>query len=114
MKILIQSENYFSQSLNRLEVQMSRLINIVKDRYEKTLPSTCSTIPDCPSHIDKNQESWCLGDFDQDSISPQHLKLDQYQSFDKLASYSFYEIELDYECEPILNIVIQFPLSNLC
>ena len=30
MKNMIQSENYFSQSLNRLEAQMSRLINIVK------------------------------------------------------------------------------------
>jgi len=61
MKNLVQSENYFSQSLNRLEVQMSRLINIVKDR--NALPNTCSTIPDCPSYIDKNEESWCFGDF---------------------------------------------------
>ena len=74
---------------------MSRLINIVKDKNEKTLPNTCSTIPDYPSHIDRNEESWCLGDFDQDSISPQHLELDQYQSFDKLASFSFNETELE-------------------
>jgi len=43
---------------------MSRLINRVNDKNEETLPITFSTIPDCPSHIDKNQESWCLGDFD--------------------------------------------------
>ena len=35
MKNLIQSENNFFQSINRLEVQMSRYINIVKDRNEK-------------------------------------------------------------------------------
>ena len=92
MKNLIQSENYFSQSLNRLKALMSRLINIVKNRNKKTLPNTSSTIPDCPKHIHKNQESWCLGDFDQDLISPQYLELDQSRSFDKLAYFSFNEI----------------------
>ena len=57
MKNLIKSENNFFQSIDRLEVQMSRYINIVKDRNEETLPNTCSTIPDCPIHIDKNEES---------------------------------------------------------
>ena len=78
MKNLIQSKNNFLQSINRLEAQMRRLINIVKDRNEKTLPNTFLTIPNCPSHIDRNQESWCLRDYDQDSISPQHLELDHY------------------------------------
>jgi len=55
---------------------MSHLINIVKDRNEETLPNTCSTIPNCPGHIEENQESQCLGDFDQDSISPHILELD--------------------------------------
>ena len=45
MKNLIQSENYFFQSLNRLEEQMSHLINIVKDRNKKTLPNACLIIP---------------------------------------------------------------------
>jgi len=100
MKNLTKSENDFLQSVNRLEAQMSHLINIVKDRNEETLPNTSSTISYCPSHIDRNEESWCHGDFDQDSISPQHLKLNKYQSIDKLASFPFNEIELDYECEP--------------
>ena len=76
MNNLIQSKNDFTQSMNRLEAQMSHLINIVKDRNEKTLPNTYLTIPDYPNHIDKNQESWCLGDFNQDSISSHQLKLD--------------------------------------
>ena len=45
----------------------------------------------------KNQN---LEDFDQDSVSPQNLELDQYQPIDKLASFHFNEIELEYECEP--------------
>ena len=57
---------------------MSRLINIVKDRNEKTLHNISLTITDYPNYIDRNQEPWCLGDFDQDLISPQHLELDQY------------------------------------
>ena len=40
-----------------------------------------------------------LEDFDQDSISPQNLELDQYQPTDDLASFHFNEIELDYEYE---------------
>jgi len=93
---------------------MSRLINIVKDRNKKTLSNTCSIIPDCPSHIDENQESWCLEDFDQDSVLPQNLELDQCQPIDKLASFDFNEIELECECAPILNFVIQFQFFNLC
>ena len=74
---------------------MSRLINIMKDRNEKTLPNTCSTIPDCPSHIDRNEQSWCLEDFDQDSILSHKFELDQFQTLDKLVSFSFNEIELE-------------------
>ena len=37
------------------------------------------TIPDTSSHIDENQESTYLEDFDQDSISPQNFELDKYQ-----------------------------------
>ena len=78
MKNLIQSEIIFFQSINRLEAQMSRYINIVKDRNDKTLPNILSTILDCHSHIDRNLKSWCLGDFDQDSIFSHHLELDQF------------------------------------
>jgi len=97
MKNLIQFENNFFQSINKLEAQMSHLINILKDRNEETLPNTYSTIPDCPIHIDENQKTWYLEDFDQDS---QNLELDQYQSIDKLASFHFNEIELEHECDP--------------
>ena len=48
-------------------------------RNEETFPTQSLTIPDTSSHIDENQESWYLEDFDQDSISPENLELDQYQ-----------------------------------
>ena len=57
------------------------------------------TIPNTSNHIDENQESWNLEDFGQDSISPQNLELDQYLPFDKLASFHFNEIKLEYKCE---------------
>ena len=39
IKNLIQSENDFFQSVNRLKVKMNRLINIVKDKNEEALPT---------------------------------------------------------------------------
>ena len=89
MKNLIQFENIFFQSINRLEAQMSRYINIVKDRNEKTLSNTYSTIPDCSSYIDRNEDSWCPRDFDQDSISSHKFELDQFQTLDKLQGFTF-------------------------
>ena len=80
MKNLIQSENNFFQSINRVKAQMSRYISIVKDKNEKTLPNTYSTILNCPSHINRNEEFWCLGDFDQDLISSHKFELDQFQT----------------------------------
>jgi len=53
---------------------MNRLI---KDRDEKTLPNIFLTIRDCPSHINRDEKSWCLEDFDQDSISSHQFELDQ-------------------------------------
>ena len=54
MKKLIQAGNYVTQSINRLEAQMSHLINRMKDRNEKTPLNTFSTIPDCSSYLDRN------------------------------------------------------------
>jgi len=39
MENLIQSENNFFQSINRLKAQMSHYINIMKERNQKTLPT---------------------------------------------------------------------------
>ena len=50
---LIQSENDFNQSINRLEAQMSHFVNTTNDKNEKTLPTQFLTIPDSLNHIDK-------------------------------------------------------------
>ena len=63
---IIQSQTDCLQSLNRLEAKVNYLVNTINDRNEKTLPNTFLTIPDFPNHIDRNEESWCFGDFDQD------------------------------------------------
>ena len=97
MKNLIQARNYVTQSINRLQAQMNHLI---EDRDAETLPNTFSTIREFPSHIDRNEESWCLEDFDQDSISSHQFGLDQLQPLDQLASFNFNEIELDCQCQP--------------
>ena len=54
---------------------MSHLVNTINDRNKKTQSNTFLTIPDSPNHID--EESWYLGDFNQDSISPENFELDQ-------------------------------------
>jgi len=72
------------------------------------------TIPDFCSHIDRNQASWCLRDFNQDSFSPQHIELNQSQTLNKLTSFYFSEVELEHESEPDFNYVIQFRISNQC
>ena len=49
----IQSQNDYIQSqndsFNRLEAQMSHLVNIINDTNEETLPTQFLTIPDSPS-----------------------------------------------------------------
>ena len=50
-----------------IETRFSRLENM--RRNKKTLPTQSLTILDTSNHIDENQESWYLEDFDQDSIS---------------------------------------------
>ena len=79
---------------------------------EKTLPTQSLTISDFDSHIDRDQESRCLGNFNQDSISSHHVELDQYQTINKFASFHFNEIELEHECEPDLQIYDSVSISE--
>jgi len=99
IEYIIQSQNSLNQSINMLEPQLRRWVN-ANDKKKKTLPTQSLIILDTFSHIDENQESWYLKDFDQDSILPQNLELDQYQVIDKLVSFHFNKIELEHECNP--------------
>ena len=69
--IQIQFQN---DPLDMIEVRLNRLENM--SRNKETLPTQSLTILDTSTHIDENQESWCLEDFDQDSISPQIFELE--------------------------------------
>jgi len=95
-----------------IEARVSRLENMCRNKV--TLPTQSLTIPDTFNHIDDNQELWYLKDFDQDSISLQNLELDQYQPIEKLANFHFNKIEVERECDPTHNFVIQFQFLNLC
>ena len=108
MEFMIQFQN---DPLDVIEARLSRLENM--RRNKKTLPTQSLTIFDTSNHIDENQESWYLEDFDQDSISPQKLKLYQYQLIDELISFNFNEFEI-MNVNTIPNCVIQFPSLNLC
>ena len=66
---MIQSQNDYIHYLDRLEAQLDHLKNIENVRIEKTLPNTFLTIFDSPSLIDETDESWYLGDLNQNSIS---------------------------------------------
>jgi len=106
MESIIQSEDFFTQSIDMIEASHSRLKNM--HRNEETLPIQSLTIPDTSNHIDGNQKSWYLEDYNQDSISPQNFELVQYQPIDKLSSFYFNEIELKDEydtnsqcCDPV-------------
>jgi len=84
---MIQGKNSFTHSINRLEERISQLENMY--RNEETLPTQSLTISDFTNHIDMDQESRCLENFNQDSILSHHLELDQYRTIDKLASFHF-------------------------
>ena len=77
----------------QIEARLSRLENMCRNK--ETLPTQSLTIPNTSNHINENKKSWNLEDFDQDSISPQNLELDQFQTLNKLASFSFNKIELE-------------------
>ena len=74
---MIPSEGRFTYFIDMIEVRLSRLENMY--RNEKTFLTQSLTIPDASSHINGNKKSWYLENDDQDSISPQNFKLDQYQ-----------------------------------
>jgi len=73
MEDMIQTQNFITQSIIRLEIQMSELVNAY--RNEKTLPYQLLANPDISNPIDLTQESWCFRN--QDSILSHSFELDQ-------------------------------------
>ena len=58
-----------------LEPQLKCWVH-TNDKEEETLLTQSLTIPDFLNHIDKDEESLCLENFNKDSISSHHLELD--------------------------------------
>ena len=73
MKDMIQTQNIVTQFIGKLEVQISQLVNII--RNEKTLSYQPLTNPDISNSIDLTQELWCFEN--QDLILAQPFELDQ-------------------------------------
>ena len=69
---MIQSTN---DLFDRLEEKMDRMHGLMSEQISR-LPN----ILKLTNQIDRNQESCCLEDFNQDSISSYQLELDQFQT----------------------------------
>jgi len=54
---MIRVQNFVTQSIKRLEAQMSQLVNIINDRNAETLSNQFLTIPYDSNHITKAHES---------------------------------------------------------
>ena len=78
-------------------------------RVEEILPCQYLTNSNCPIHIDKNQESWCLRDFNQESIHHTYLNLTNYKPWTNWQVFHSMRLNLIMNVNPILNLVIQFP-----
>ena len=101
-----------SDPLDMIEVRISRLENMHRNKI--TLPIQSLTIPNTSSHIDENQESWYLEDFDQDSVSPQSLNLTNINPLTSWQVFILMRLKLIMNVNPIPNFVIRFPSLNLC
>ena len=95
-----QFQKSLAQSIDRLETQLSQLVNIHKN--EETHSYQPLTNPYTSNSIDLDQDSCFFGN--EDSISAHPFELDQHQNFenhvDILASYPFLEIKLEHEYDP--------------
>ena len=68
MKSMIQFPN---DPFNRLEEKMDHMQGLINEQI-----SRLSNIVELTNQIERNQESWCLEDLDQDSISSHQRELD--------------------------------------
>ena len=108
-----QFQKSFTQSIDRLEAQLSQLVNI--HRNEETHSYQPLTNSDISNSINLDQKSCCFEN--QDSMSAYPFELDQTSNFknpiDIMASYSFSKIELEheYDPEPQLDNTISLPDS---
>ena len=99
-----------SDPFDMIEARLSQLENM--RRNEETLPTQFFIIPNTFSHIDENQESWYLEDFDQHSILQQTLNLTNINPLTNWQVFILMKLNLNMNVTPTHNFVIQF--LNLC
>ena len=106
MKNLVQFENDFTQSINRLEAQMNRLINKVKDRNKKTLPNTFLIIHDCPNILIGTNNHGVLKTLNKIQFHQTNLNLTNLKFLTNWQVFHSMRLNLNVYVTPILNFVI--------
>ena len=112
MEDLIQSKNNVIQSLNRLEVKVSHLVNTINDRNKKTLLNTFSTILILLAIPTKNH-----GILKILTNIQFHHKIMNLTNINPLTNWQVFisiGLNLNMNVTLISNIVIQFHFLNLC
>jgi len=113
-KNLIQSENDFFQSVNRLEAQMSRLINIVNDKNEKTLPNIFSTILIALTILIGTKNHGIFETLTKSQFHHINLNLINFNPLTNWKVFHSVGLNLNLNVTLISNLVIQFPSLSLC
>jgi len=94
---MIQSQN---DPLNRLEAQIDHLKSTMNEQILKF-----SNIIDISNQLDRIQESWCLDNFDQDSISTRQLELDNPKLWINWRVWTSRKLNLIVNVNPIFNFM---------
>ena len=113
MENLIQSENNFFQSIDRLEVQMSRYINIVKDKNEETLPTHIRLFPIALTILIGTKNLGVLETLIKIQFHHINLNLTNSNPWTNWQIFHSMRLNLNVNVTPIPNLVIQFLSSNL-
>ena len=109
---MIQSEDSFAQSIDMIEVRLSRLENM--HRNEKTLPTQSLTIPDTSSHIDGNKNHGILKTMNKIQFHHKTLNLTDIKPLTNWKVFISMRLNLKMNVTPISNVVIHFHFLNLC
>ena len=112
MKNLIQSGDNVTHSIDRLEEKVSRLVNTINDRNEKTLPNTFLTISDSPAILMKNHD--ILEILTKIQFHHKTFNLTNSKPLTDWQVLISIGLNLKMNVTPIFNVVIQFHFLNLC
>ena len=98
--------------LNMIEARLSRLESM--RRNEENLHTRSLTIPDTSSHIDEIKNHGILKTLTKIQFHQKILNLTNINPLTNWQVFILIRLNLIMNVNPILNLVIQFPSSNLC